>query len=63
MIEAPINTLYLRVGGSMTLILTELVLVAAPLSTLLLNRPSTSYLSRVGKPGIMDVPPEIRILP
>jgi len=62
-IEAPMNTLYLRVGGSITLILTELVFVAAPFKTLSLNRLSTSYLRRVGKPGIIDVPPEIRILP
>jgi len=55
------NTLYLRVGGSITLILTELVFVLAPLKTRSLKRLYTSYLILVGKPGSIDVPPEIRI--
>lgn len=63
MIDAPMNTLYLRVGGSITLILIELVFVVAPFKILSLNLPSTYYFSLVGNPGIIEVPPEIKILP
>jgi hypothetical protein len=62
MIEAPINTLYFLVGGSRTLILTELVFVAAPFNTRSKNLFSTSYLILVGNPGIIEVPPDIRML-
>jgi hypothetical protein len=56
------KTLYFLVGGSITLILTELVFVVAPFNILYLNLLSTSSLSLVGKPGIIEVPPEIKIL-
>lgn len=61
MIEAPMKTLYFRVGVSITLILT--LDVDPPLSTLSWNLWVMSYLSLVGKPGNMDVPPEIKMLP
>lgn len=62
MIEAPKKTLNFLVGGSITLTFIELVFVAAPFNTLSLNFDSTSSLSLVGNPGIIDVPPEINIL-
>jgi hypothetical protein len=47
----------------MTLILTELVFVVAPFDTTRSKkRLSTSYLILVGNPGIIEVPPDIRIL-
>lgn len=55
------KTLYLRVGGSITLIFIEL-LTDAPFKILSLNLPPTSLSKRVGKPGSIEVPPEIRIL-
>ena len=63
MIDAPMNTLYFLVGGSITLIFTELVLVTAPFRILSLNLIYISSLSLVGNPGIIEVPPDIRILP
>jgi len=48
------------VGGSNTFIFTDVV---APLDILALNILFISYLKRVGNPGIIDVPPDIKMLP
>jgi len=49
------------VGGSITLILIELV-TDEPLRILSLNLPPTSLSNLVGKPGSIEVPPEMRML-
>lgn len=61
MMEAPMKTLYFLVGGSIILILMELV-TEAPLRILSLNLVPTSFSNRVGKPGSIEVPPDMRIL-
>lgn len=55
------KTLYFLVGGSITLIFIELV-TDAPFNILSLKRVPTYLSNLVGKPGSIEVPPEISIL-
>lgn len=59
-IDAPIKTLYFLVGGSKILIFIEEV--DEPLATFSWNKREIYYFKRVGNPGSIDVPPEIKIL-